>query len=280
MRVSRRRSLPLVAGGLIPLMIAASAFFGPGASASTSGARPSAAHPTMISATEVAHLEAGALRLAEAASPDNKPRIGWFLPVVCYCLQANEQTFQDALAAVFNVAAPLDKMSVRVQPKTYMKLNSTAKTRIPDIYYFALNKAHPAKGTGYINELKVGTSGMGSGAATEVSQDHALYIQGHGLGANTFDKNEYLPVTASLWWFAPNVNGVTYFNPSFLINMLSQGINIIYLEQDNSAQPWPRPESKKQKAEDTKEIESNDEATAVAGLDNMFQPCPMVCRVP
>jgi hypothetical protein len=270
--------------------------FSLGASASASQARPAAAHltvahpnavhpavvhPAVITAAEVARLEAGALRMAKSASPDkNKPRIGWFIPVVCYCLQANEKTFQDALAAVFNVAAAVDKMSVRVQPKTYMRLNSKAKIRIPDIYYFALNKAHPAKGTGYINELKVGTSGMGSGAATEVSQDHALYIQGHGLGANAFNKNRYLPVTAALWWFAPNVNGVTYFNAAFLTKMLSQGINIIYLQQDDSARPWPRQESKEQKAKDVKQIESNNRASAAAAADGMFQPCPMVCRIP
>jgi hypothetical protein len=255
--------------------------FGVRASAGTPQGRGAVARPATVSAAEVAHLEAVALQLARAASPDkNKPRIGWFIPVVCYCLQANEKTFQDALAAVFNVAAAVDKMSVRVQPRTYMKLNSKAKTRIPDIYYFALNKAHPAKGTGYINELKVGTSGMGSGAAAEVSQDHALYIQGHGLGANTFDKNQYLPVTAALWWFAPNVDGVTYFNASFLVKMLSQGINIIYLQQDDSARPWPRQESKQQKAKDIKEIEGNNEAAAASAADSMFQPCPMVCRVP
>jgi hypothetical protein len=279
--MSRRRPISLIAGGLIPLVISGNVLFGLGASASTPAARPPAPRALLVTATEVAHLEAAALRLARSASPDrNKPRVGWFVPVVCYCLQASEKTFQDALAAVFHLAATASKMSVRVQPKTYMKLSPRARTRIPDIYYFALNKAHPARGTGYINELKVGTSGMGPGAAAEVSQDHALYIQGHGIGANAFDKNHYLPVTAALWWFAPNVDGVTYFNATFLVKMLSQGINIVYLQQDDSARPWPRRESKQQKARDVSRIEGNSQSAAAAALDAMFQPCPMVCRVP
>jgi hypothetical protein len=281
--MSRKRSISLVTGALIPLVIAGNVLFGAGASAGTLAARPAVARPAAASPAvgAAARLEAEALRLARLASAGrNKPRIGWFVPVVCYCLQANEKTFQDALQAVFNVAAPIDKMSVRVQPKTYMKLSPKARTRIPDIYYFALDKAHPAKGTGYINELKVGTSGMGSGAATEVSQDHALYVRGHGVGANAFNKNQYLPVTGAVWWFAPNVDGVTYFNGPFFVKMLSQGINIIYLQQDDSAQPWPRQEGQRRDARDIKEIEGNAAAAAAAAADSMFQPCPMVCRIP
>lgn len=204
----------------------------------------------------------------------NPPRIGWFIPVDCYCLQADEQTFQNALQiTVFDVAAPLDNMSVRVQRNTYMRLNKNTTPRIPDIYYFRLNKAHPVRGLGYINELKVGDQAMGR-AAYEAAYDADLYRQGYGIGANAFDKGEYLPVTAAFWWFAPDVEGVTYFNANFLITLLSLGINVVYMQQFDNAPPWPRNgESKKQVAKDVKEFESNDESTALSGLDNLMAPC-------
>jgi hypothetical protein len=180
----------------------------------------------------------------------------------------------------FDVAAPLDHMSVRVQPNTYMKLNSKSTTRIPDIYYFNLNKAHPVRGVGHINELKVGDQAMGR-SGSEASYDHALYIQGYGIGSNKFDKGEYLPVTAAFWWFAPDVEGYTYFNSKFLINLLSQGINIIYLVQNDDAPPWPRDgENKKQVAKDVKELEGNDESSAQDGLDNLIAPCGIAAPPP
>jgi len=53
--------------------------------------------PAAISPMEVNHLLAAARQAADArlraegASPaKNPPRIGWFIPVECYCLQANE----------------------------------------------------------------------------------------------------------------------------------------------------------------------------------------------
>jgi hypothetical protein len=292
MDIFREKYFSILFGGLLSLAVASNIVFSAGAIAAPSAplvdVHPSA--QTAISPMDVNHLLAAAMQLADARlraegmSPaKNPPRIGWFIPVDCYCLQANEKTFQDALQiTAFDVAAPLDRMSVRVQPNTYMKLNSKSTNRIPDIYYFSLNKDHPARGLGYINELKVGDQAM-SRAGGEASYDHALYIQGHGIGSNKFDKGEYLPVTAAFWWFAPDAAGYTYYDGKFLINLLSLGINIVYMVQNENAPPWPRnEESKKQKAKDIKEIESNNESSALSGLDNMIAPCIMVptCPVP
>jgi hypothetical protein len=160
-----------------------------------------------------------------------------------------------------------------------MRLNSKVTPRIPDIYYFRLNKAHPARGVGYINELKVGDMAMGR-KDTEAAYDHNLYIQGYGIGANVFDKGQHLPVTAAFWWFAPDVNGVTYYNAPFLIHLLSLGINIVYMVQNPNAPPWPRKENKKQEAKDVEEIESNDEGEAQTGLDNLIAPCIVTSPCP
>lgn len=282
MGVFRRRSFLLLFCGLLSLVVAGNMAFTAGAVAAPSAPRTHvhSPAPVVISPAEVNHLlamarqEADARLRAEGLSPaKNPPRIGWFIPVECYCLQANEKGFQNALQiTVFDVAGPLDHMNVRVQPNTYMKLNSKSTNRIPDIYYFRLNKAHPTQGLGYLNELKVGDMGMGR-AGSEASYDHALYIQGHGIGSNAFDRGEYLPVTAVLWWFAPDVDGITYFNAAFLVHLLSLGINIVYMVQNENAPPWPRPESKQQKARDVKEFENNNRSLAQSGLDNMIAPC-------
>jgi hypothetical protein len=280
--ISRKRSFLFVLSGLLSLTVTANTAFS--ASAATAPSVPRThAHsptPTVITSAEVAQLLAQARQIADARlraeglSPaGNRPRIGWFIPVDCYCLQANEKTFQDALQiTAFDVAAPLDHMSVRVQPHTYMKLNSKSTNRIPDIYYFRLNKAHPAQGLGYLNELKVGDQAMGR-AGSEALYDHKLYIQGHGIGANAFDRGQYLPVTAVLWWFAPDVDGITYYNAHFLAYLLALGINIVYMVQNSNAPPWPRREGKQQEAKDVKEFESNNRSSAQAGLDNMIAPC-------
>jgi hypothetical protein len=282
MTVFRRRSFTLLCGGFLALAVISNFFFVSGATAVAVSAGTRAGHSAEAADGPLnpAALLAGAREMADArliaegVSPaKNPPRVGWFIPVDCYCRQATEQTFQDALAiSAFEVAASLNGMSVRVQPKTYMKLNKKATNRIPDIYYFRLDKAHPVRGIGYLNELKVGDQAMSRGNS-EASYDHNLYIQGYGIGSNTFDKGDYLPVTAVLWWFAPDVTGYTFYDANFFVKLLSWGINIVYMVQNDKAPPWPRPANKKQKAKDVKEIESNNQSTALAGLDNLMAPC-------
>ena len=279
MRAFSQRSVPLLLCAILSLVVAANMAFTTGAASAASAPRTHSTAPTVITAAEIAQIQAEARQIADARlraeglSPTNKPRIGWFIPVDCYCLQADEKTFQDALQiTVFNVAAVLDHMSVRVQPNTYMRLNSKTTPRIPDIYYFRLNRAHPLRGLGYLNELKVGSQAMGR-AGSEALYDHRLYIQGFGVGANKFDRGQTLPVTAVLWWFAPDVTGHTFFNAHFLATLLAYGINIVYMVQVNDAPPWPRQESKQQKARDVNEFESNNGSTALAGLDNLIAPC-------
>jgi len=216
-----------------------------------------------------------------AARGERRPaRIGWFIPVDCYCLMADEHTFQDALEPVFKIAAIFDHMAVKVQPNTIMKVNRSLPDRIPDIYYFRLNHSHPKRGLGYINELKVGSQGMSSRSRTRESKgDHQLIKQGHGTGANAATRGRYLPVTAGLWWFAPNASGRTYSDFHFIAHLLSLSINVIYMIQNPNAKPWPRRETKKQKAKDVKEIESNSQSEARKGLNNMMAPCQVMCPV-
>jgi len=169
---------------------------------------------------------------------------------------------------------------VKVQPYTRMEINKHTPIRIPDIYYFRLNHSHPRQGLGYINELKVGSMGMSAASRTRESNgDHQLIKQAHGTGDNTATSGKYLPVTAALWWFAPNVSGRTYSNFHFIAHLLSLGINVIYMVQNPHARPWPRRESKKQKAKDVKEIESNSRSVAEKGLNNMMAPCRVMCPV-
>jgi hypothetical protein len=219
-----------------------------------------------------------AAALAEGGTA-RRARIGWFVPVQCSCLFADEKTFQDTLEAIFKIAAPLDHMDVKVQPNTAMRLNKKTPKRIPDIYYFKLNRTRPSRGRGFVNELKVGGMGMDR-RNVEADRDHALIKQGHGGGANTATQGRFLPVTAGLWWFAPNVNGFTYNNFTFIAHLLSLSINVIYIEQNQNSQLWPRRETKREKAKDVKEIESNDLAHASKALDSMIGPCLMVCPAP
>lgn len=289
MAIFRKRSLILLCSAFLLLAVIANAAIGAGA-AYAAPSRAHAAADAPAARVNVASLLAQARALANARfsserlSPaKNKPRIGWFIPVDCYCRMADELTFQqDLQLIVFNVAAPLDHMQVRVQPNTYMKLSMSARhSRVPDIYYFRLNKKRPALGAGYLNELKVGTVGMDPRRwPGEASDDNALYLQGHGFGSNKYDRGEYLPVTAALWWFAPDASGVTYYDPHVLAHLLSLGINIVYMVQVDTAPPWPRKKDKKQVAKDTKEIENNDEATALVGLDDLMAPCPPAASCP
>jgi hypothetical protein len=111
----------------------------------------------------------------------------------------------------------------------------------------------------------------------ESNGDHQLIKQGHGTGDNTATKGKYLPVTAGLWWFAPDVNGRTYANSRFIAHLLSLSINVIYMVQNPNSRPWPRRESRREKAKDIKEIEGNNQTEAQKGLDDMMAPCQVSC---
>jgi hypothetical protein len=208
---------------------------------------------------------------------------GWFGPVVCYCMMADELTFQHALAAFLEVAAAALHHRSLEQPLTGMRLKTKGGwIRYPDIYYFKLDASHPSKGFGFLNELKVGDQAMGR-AGTEASRDVALLKQRHGYGtsAKAHLKGRYLPVDGVIWWFAPDVYAYTYDDFKWIVdNLLLKGINVVWMQQDDNAMPWPRRESKKQKEDDVKEIESNNETAATTALDNMMQPCPEVCPAP
>jgi hypothetical protein len=220
---------------------------------------------------------------AAGSATASAARHGWFGPVVCYCLMADELTFQHALYAVFAVAAKLLHHRALEQPVTGMRLKrSGGWIRYPDIYYFKLDASHPSKGDGFLNELKVGDQAM-SRAGTEAARDVALMKQRHGYGtsAKAGLKGRYLPVNGVVWWFAPDVNAYTYDNFKWIVdNLLLKGIDVVWMQQDDNAMPWPRRESKKQEEDDVKEIETNDETAATTALDNMMQPCPEVCPSP
>lgn len=283
-----RAGYRIMVGGLVPALVAAMLVSLTSAAAQASVAsgphRPAAAAVPGPTSAALRSFERRVLRLARQMAAGRGPssrlaRVGWFIPVDCYCLMASEKTFQNALEAVFRVAAPLDHMDVKVQPQTRMKINGHTPIRIPDIYYFRLNKSHPSRGLGFINELKVGSMGM-SRRNTEASADHQLVRQGHGTGENTATKGRFLPVTAALWWFAPDVGGHTYGNSTFIAHLLSLGINVIYMVQNPHARAWPRRESRKRKAKDVKEIESDSTSSAQKGLNDMMQPCIMACPAP
>jgi len=232
--------------------------------------------PTSLSPGQIRQLEAMAARGAAAPAA---VRVGWFLPGDCKCRFANEAAFQKVMNGIFRIAAPIDKMSVRVTRNTAMTLTKNQKSsRIPDIYYFRLNKAHPAKGLGDINEFKVGRNK--SRQLFQRFQDTQLLKQGHGFGANADDRGHFLPVKSATWWFVPGATGITYNDFPFITSLLARGINVIYLidvRNDRSVKKWPRTESKQRKARDIKEIETNNATNARAGLNNLVGPCLMVC---
>jgi hypothetical protein len=278
LRVPQARIFQGIAAGLVGALAAGTALLGTSAAATAPTARRSLV-PASMTPIEAGQITAQAKQMAAAMESVARPaRIGWLILAQCYCLFADEATFQDALAAVFDAAGLLDHMNVRVQPNTYIKLNNRSAIRIPDIYYFRLNNAHTASGLGYINELKVGDQAMGR-ANYEAGQDSALIRQGYGLGANAVTKGQYLPVTAGIWWFAPNVAGFTANDFSFIAHLLSVGINVVYIEHNPGAQVWPRPETREQEAEDVQEIENGNATQAQDGLDNMIGPCLLFCRI-
>jgi|GEM_PF-1521485 len=278
LRVSKARISPRIAVGLAGVLVAGTALLGTNAAATASRARPSLV-PAGMTVNAVNQITAQAQRMTATMANVARPaRIGWLILAQCYCLFADEATFQDALAAVFEVAGLPDHMNVRVEPNTYIKVNNRSAIRIPDIYYFRLNNTHTASGLGYINELKVGSQAMDR-ASYEAGQDSALIRQGYGLGANAATKGQYLPVTAGLWWFAPNVAGFTAHDLSFIAHLLSLGINVVYIEHNPGAQVWPRPETREQEVEAIQEIENGNATQAQDGLDNMIGPCLLFCRI-
>jgi len=194
LRVSKARISQRIAVGLAGVLVAGTALLGTNAAATASTARPSPV-PASMTVNAVNQITAQARRMTATVANVARPaRIGWLILAQCYCLFADEATFQDALAAVFEIAGLPDHMNVRVEPNTYIKLNNRSAIRIPDIYYFRLNNTHAASGLGYINELKVGSQAMDR-ANYEAGQDSALIRQGYGLGANAVTKGQYLPVT-------------------------------------------------------------------------------------
>ena len=276
MRVLRGRALRALAGGLVPAVAAGTVLLSAGAASAAPGASGTAGPapvPTSLSPSQIRQLEAMAAR--GAASPA-AVRIGWFLPGDCRCRFDNEAEFQKIMNGIFRIAAPIDNMHVRVTPNTAMTLTKNQKSsRIPDIYYFRLNNAHPAKGLGDINEFKVGRNT--SRQLFQRFQDTQLLKQGHGFGANAFNRGHFLPVRSATWWFVPGPTGITYTAFPFIRSLLARGINVIYLIDDPTAKAWPRTESKQRKAKDVKEIETNNATQARAGLNNLVGPCLMVC---
>jgi hypothetical protein len=276
MRFLRRGVLRALAGGLVPALAAGAVLLSAGAAAAAPGsprtAGPAPA-PASLTPSQIRQLEAMAARGAATAAA----RIGWFLPADCKCSFANEAAFQKIMNGIFAAAASVNSMSVRSTPHTAIKLNTAQKSsRIPDIYYFRLNTAHPATGLGSINEFKVGKNT--SQQLFQRYMDTHLLAQGHGLGANAFDRNQFLPVKQAVWWFVPKA-GITYNNFTFITSLLARGINVVYLIDNPSAKAWPRTESKQRKAKDVKEIETNNQTLARAGLTNLVGPCLMVCPV-
>jgi hypothetical protein len=152
------------------------------------------------------------------------------------------------------------------------------RPRIPDIYYFKLNKAHLRKGKGAINEFKVGTE-AGTRKDLQAAQDAFMLSNRHGFGANTFNRGEFLPVTTAVWWFAPK-DGVTFSNFTFIKSLLARGIDVVYMVDNANARVWPRREGRRRKAKDIREIESGDATRAQDGLDDMIGPCLQVCPRP
>jgi hypothetical protein len=273
MRVLRRGVLRALAGGLVPALAAGMVLLSAGAAAAAPGS-PGAPGPApasaSLSASQVKQLE------AMAAAP-SAVRLGWFIPVNCKCSFADEAAFQKIMNGIFGVAAALNKMSYRATFNAAMRVKPTTPKRYEDIYYFRLNKAHPAKGLGSINEFKVGTTALGS-LGFQSGTDAALLKQGHGIGANTATKGEFLPVKQAVWWFAPR-GGVTYHDFTFIQSLLARGINVVYMVDNPRAPAWPRTESKNRKAKDIKEIETNSQVSALSGLDNLIGPCLMICPV-
>lgn len=156
----KARIFRVMAAGLVGVLAAGTALLGTSIVAKGSTARPSPV-PASMTLNEMNQITAQARQMAVATAIARPARIGWLIAVQCYCLFADERTFQDTLAAIFGVAGLLDGMNVRVQPNTWIKLNNSSAPRIPDIYYFRLNNVHPASGLGYINELKVGQHDRG-----------------------------------------------------------------------------------------------------------------------
>lgn len=236
--------------------------------------------PEVARHTTPASLSAKQIReLVEFSTAPHSTRIGWFLPVACHCSFVNEATFQKIMDGIFHVAGRINGRSVRSTPFTAMKVQrNLGRSRIPDIYYFKLNQAHPTRGVGAINEFKVGTLAMGS-KEFQSKQDALMLRNRHGYGANASNRGEFLPVTTAIWWFAPR-HGITFSDSPFIQSLLARGIDVVYIIDNPNAMIWPRSEGKRRKAKDIKEIETNNSTRAQDGLDDMIGPCLQVCPKP
>jgi hypothetical protein len=257
-------------GAMVSAITAGIVLLSSGAAVAAPGQAGAVASPSPagLSASQIGQLE------AEAAA---SVRMGWFVPVQCRCSFVSEAAFQKIMNGIFDIAAALNHKSTRSTPNTAMRVKSTDPKRIPDIYYFKLNAAHPAKGAGSINEFKVGTSALGS-LGFQSGADADMLKQGHGVGANADTRGRFLPVTGAFWWFVPK-NGVTYSNFKFINTLLQRGINVIYVEDNRKAPAWPRAQGNKRKADDIAEIQTNDVSRAQAGLNDMIGPCLDICPV-
>jgi hypothetical protein len=176
----------ILAGLLISTVIAGAAPLRIGPVAMASGTPEAARHATPAS------LSAKQIRgLVEWSMAPRSARVGWFLPVACHCSFVNEAAFQKIMDGIFHVAGRLNRRDVRSTPFTAMKVQrNVGRSRIPDIYYFKLNQAHPRRGVGAINEFKVGTVAMGS-KELQSKQDALMLRNRHGYGAMPLTEEKF-----------------------------------------------------------------------------------------
>jgi RHS repeat-associated protein len=203
----------------------------------------------------------------------------FFIPVDCgHCLFSSEKEFENELFSYMAPVAQAIGQRAYQQQRTAMRACSFptgtgCRTRIPDIYIWNPNGDH-GNGWGWINELKIGPQNAGPQNSKEVVDDKNLLQWRGGVGwSPNPNAGTWQNVDLDIWWFAPNLAGVTAMSLPLALAIWKAGINIVFIQHVPGARNWPRNENKDEKEKDVEEIESGDTGEEFSGLDDTFGPC-------
>ena len=198
--------------------------------------------------------------------------LAWGDTVPCgFCQMASEARFENLMLGLLFPLAVVAGAHLFNHLVTGMYPPSTHVPRYPDIYWLSAQS-----NWGWINEVKVDNQwllGHSQRNNTEVTGDRNLLRDQVGIAINStkyWKKGQDLPVYLAIWWFAPRTGQREPFvDPHLQVALLESGINFVIFFKYPPAPRTPPRNSRSERNEERKEIESGNGIKALYGVAGM-----------
>lgn len=207
----------------------------------------------------------------------------WIVPC-SICGFTDEKSFENLLADIYlRPVAPLfdaevvqeQKTGVKACPPGAPKGSPRCKLRYPDIYWYETFH-NPTTHWGWLNELKVGGATLGSPSSRvsqEVQRDRWLLDAHGGWPTKSNPIQAFNPADLDIWWFAPNLAGVSLPDAALVAAIWKNGFNIVILQEEEDAPEWVIDQPRSRKQREVKDIKQENAATAGRGLSSLVYGC-------